>query len=69
MRTFQIANWVLTILSVVLLTFSFTRNENRWLWFVLSLATLVGAAFTEFMRHRLYKAEQQARVARQSGSV
>lgn len=66
MRGFQIANWVLTILGVVLLTFSFTRAEDRWLWFALTILTLGGAALTEYLRHRAYKAEQQARVARQA---
>lgn len=63
MRGFQIANWVLTLLSVVLLTFSFTRDEDRWLWFALTIVALVGAGLTEYLRHRAYKAEQQASVA------
>ena len=67
MRAFQIANWVLTVLSVVLLTFSFTREEDRWLWFAVALIALVGAALTEFLRHRAYRAAQQKRVAAQSG--
>jgi len=64
MRGFQIANWVLTIASVVLLTFSFTRDEDRWLFFALTIVVLVGAVFTEYMRHRAYKAAQQRSVAR-----
>lgn len=67
MRGFQIANWVLTIASVVLLTFSFTRDEDRWLFFALTLLVLGGAVLSEYMRHRAYKAEQQRRVAQQTG--
>lgn len=64
MRGFQIANWILTIASVVLLTFSFTRDEDRWLFFAFTILVLVGAVVTEYMRHRAYKAEQQRSVAR-----
>lgn len=66
MRGFQIANWVLTILSVVLLTFSLTRAEDRWLWFALTITALAGAVLSEYLRHRAYKAEQQRSVARRA---
>lgn len=66
MRGFQTANWALTMLSVVLLMFSFTRDEDRWLWFALTVAALIGAGLTEYLRHRAYKVEQQRSVAQRA---
>ena len=69
MRGFQIANRVLTIIGVVLLMLSFTRDEDRLLWFALTGIAVVGAVLAEYLRHRAYKADQQRSVARRDVGI